>query len=276
MKLPTTPARSYSIGSLAADDQSGGDRRRGLLRGAFETVAHGYGYARHLLRGNRVAGDFSWVENTRPIVLVHGFLGTRGTMMPLTRRFQSDGRVVFTYHHGTFQLGSLASTAEQLSEHIRSIVRSLDIDAVDVVGFSMGGLVALHAIKFTPASRVIRRVVMMGAPLRGTWLALAGVATVGLISPSVWQVMPTSGFLRDLLEAPLPEGIRMRQIHAEQDAFCPNPGPIPGVDQDRDFIVLPGGHSSLVIAQPFYARAREFLDAPDEPRDYSPALPVSG
>ncbi len=267
--------RRQSATLLAVHDDQGRrqKKRRGPLRGALETVAHGLGYARHLIRGNRVAGDLSWVENTRPIVLVHGFLGTRGTMMPLTRRFQADGRVVFTYHHGTFQLGSLASTAEVLGEHIRSIVRSLDIDAVDVIGFSMGGLVALHAIKFTPAARVIRRVVMMGAPLRGTWMALAGVATVGLVSPSVWQVVPTSRFLRDLHEAPLPPGIRIRQIHAEHDALCPDPGPIPGVDRERDYIVLPGGHSSLVIAQPFYARAREFLDAPDEDHAHEGAGP---
>jgi esterase/lipase len=53
----------------------------------------------------------SWVQpGTRPVLLVHGFLGTRGTMQPLTRRFQADGRVVFSYHHGTFQLGSLRSS----------------------------------------------------------------------------------------------------------------------------------------------------------------------
>lgn len=245
---------------MAARPQS-----RGLVRGAIETVQHSLGYARHLLRGNRVAGDFSWVNNARPIVLVHGFLGTRGTMMPLTRRFQADGRVVFTYHHGTFQLGSLASTAETLRSHIRSIVESLGVDRVDVVGFSMGGLVALHALKFTDVGERVRRLVMMGAPVRGTWLSLAGVATVGLISPSVWQVIPYSRFLRQLHEAPLPAGVRIRQIHAEQDAFCPLPGPFPGVDAARDYIVLPGGHSSLVMAQPFYARAREFLDEDDPP-----------
>ncbi|MEZ4448602.1 MAG: alpha/beta fold hydrolase [Nannocystaceae bacterium] len=237
---------------------------RDRVQGAIETVQHSLGYARHLIRGNHVAGDFSWVDNARPLVLVHGFLGTRGTMMPLTRRFQADGRAVFTYHHGTFQLGSLASTAETLAAHIRSIVESLGIDRVDVVGFSMGGLVALHALKFSDAGEHVRRLVMMGAPVRGTWAALAGVATVGLISPSVWQVIPQSRFLRELLDAPLPTGIRIRQIHAEQDAFCPLPGPIRGVDPERDYIVLPGGHSSLVIAQPFYARAREFLDEADE------------
>lgn len=236
---------------------AGSDRT--LVTGALETVAHGLGYARHLLRGNKVASEFSWVQaGSRPIVLVHGFLGTRGTMMPLARRFQADGRVVFTYHHGTFQLGSLATTAQTLGQHIESIVENLGVKEVDVVGFSMGGLVALHAIKFTSAVRYVRRVVMLGAPLRGTWIALAGVATVGLVSPSVWQVMPESRFLRDLRDAPVPAGVRLRQIHAQQDALCPEPGRVRGVAPE-DYFVLPGGHSSLVIAQPFYARVREFL-----------------
>ena len=142
--------------------------------------------------------------------------------------------------------------------HIASIVESLRVEAVDVVGFSMGGLVGLHAVKFTSAARCVRRLVMLGAPLAGTWVSLAGVATVGLISPSVWQVMPQSRFLRDLHAAPAPRGVRIRQIHAQHDAFCPEPGRVRGVAPE-DYFVLPGGHSSLVLAQPFYARVREFL-----------------
>ena len=237
-----------------------------MLQHAAETLTHSFGYARHLLRGNRVAGDMSWVQpGSRPVVLVHGFLGTRGTMMPLTRRLQSDGKVVFSYHHGMLQLGSLVTSAEELTAKLRGLTESLEIDRVDVVGFSMGGLVSLHAVKFLQAHRYVRRLAMMGTPLGGTWMALAGMATVGLVSSSVWQVRPASRFLTDLRAAPLPRGVRLRQIHADADALCPDPGPVEGVDRERDYIVLPGGHSSLVIAQPFYAAVREFLDEPDEP-----------
>ncbi|HLT39322.1 MAG TPA: hypothetical protein VK034_23725, partial [Enhygromyxa sp.] len=41
--------------------------------------------------------------------------------------------------------------------------------------------------------------------------------------------------------------------------FCPPPGPIEGVAA-RDYIMLPGGHSSLVVAEPFYLACREFFD----------------
>ena len=136
---------------------------RKRLHNAAETVSHSLGYARHLLRGNRIAGDLSWVQpGTRPVVLLHGFLGTRGTMQPLTRRFQADGRVVFSYHHGTFQLGSLRASSEELIHRLRDLVENLELDRVDVLGFSMGGLVALHAVKFMQGARWIRRLVLLG------------------------------------------------------------------------------------------------------------------
>jgi pimeloyl-ACP methyl ester carboxylesterase len=237
-----------------------GARLKNRVRDAVDTVTHGYEYSRHLVRGNKVGVEMSWTRpEVSPVVLVHGFLGTRGTMLPLTRRFQSDGRVVFSYAYGTFNLGSIRRSAEDLTNHLRSICEKLEVDRLDVIGYSMGGLIALHSVKFLSGHRYVRNLVMMGSPLRGTWLSLAGVATVGAISPSVWQILPGSPFLEDLLNAPTPESVRMRQIHAVSDALCPPPGPIEGVAA-RDYIMLPGGHSSLVVAEPFYRACREFLD----------------
>jgi hypothetical protein len=75
-------------------------------------------------------------------------------------------------------------------------------------------------------------------------------------------VLPGSAFLEDLLAAPVPGVTKLRQIHATSDAFCPPPGPIPGVTP-RDYVMLPGGHSSLVVAEPFYRACREFFDEGD-------------
>jgi pimeloyl-ACP methyl ester carboxylesterase len=247
------------------------ERLGNRVRGAVETVSHGYDYARHLVQGNAVRNDMAWTRtDAPPVILVHGFLGTRGTMLPLTRRFQADGRVVFSYAYGTFNLGSIRGSAEDLATQLRTICEKLDIPHVDMVGFSMGGLIGLHAVKFLQGHRYVRRLVMMGSPLRGTWVGLAGVATVGAISPSVWQVLPGSPFLEDLLAAPVPPGVALRQIHAASDAFCPPPGPIPGVAA-RDYVMMAGGHSSLVVAPHFYEACREFLDdAPrDDEREYS-------
>ena len=241
----------------------GSDKKTGRFKVAVRTVNHGVAYARNLMRGNRFVGDMSWIRpGSPPVILCHGFLGTRGTMLPLTKRFQADGRVVFSYHHGKFQLASLRSSAQRLVEQLEQLESSLGITEFDMVGFSMGGLVALHALKFLAARRHIRRLALLGTPLEGTWAGLAGVATVGALSQSVWQVLPTSGFLKDLRDAPLPPGLTVRQIHAAEDGLCPLPRPLPGVSEDN-YIVMPGGHSSLVVARPFYAKLREFFDAAD-------------
>lgn len=237
-----------------------GDRLKNRVQDTIDTVVHGYEYGRHLVQGNRVGADMAWTRpDLPPVVLVHGFLGTRGTMLPLTRRFQADGRVVFSYAYGTFNLGSIRRSAEDLTSHLRTICEQLDVEKLDVVGYSMGGLIGLHSVKFLSGHHYVRNLVMMGSPLRGTWVSLAGVATVGAVSPSVWQILPGSPFLEDLLRAPAPAGVRMRQIHATSDALCPPPGPIDGV-APRDYVMLPGGHSSLVVTEHFYQACREFLE----------------
>ncbi len=248
-------------------------QRRGRLGLALRTLNHGLAYARYLAKGNRFTGDMSWIRpGSPPVILTHGFLGTRGTMLPLTKRFQSDGRVVFSYHHGKFQLQSLRASAQDLVAHLRELRDTLGVDRFDLVGFSMGGLTALHAIKFLQAGEYVRRLALLGTPTAGTWFGLAGVATVGAFSSSVWQVLPPSPFLADLRDAPMPEGVRVRQIHAAEDALCPLPPPIRGVNVDRDYIILPGGHSSLVVTKPFYAKLREFFDEDEGPAAEAPPL----
>ncbi len=238
------------------------DARRSSL--VIRTLSHGAAYTRHLIRGNHLPSDMKWSRpGAPPVLLAHGFLGTRGTMQPLARRFGDDGRATFSYHHGTLNLRSLLMSAQQLVDHFARLEKSLGVSQFDVVGFSMGGLIALHAVKFLQAHRWVRRLALLGSPTDGTWAGLLGVATVGWISPSVWQCLPTSEFIADLRAAPLPPGMRVRQIHASHDALCPLPRPLPGVDPQRDFIVLPGGHSSLVVAHGFYDALKDFFDEPE-------------
>ena len=209
-------------------------------------------YARQLVRGNAVQGEpASTSSNQPPVVLVHGFLGTRGTMRPLTERFREDGRAVFSHGYGRLQTSCLRRSAHGLVENIHSIRERLDVDRVDLVGFSMGGLVALHALNFLDAARYCRSLTMLGTPVQGTWMGLAGVAALGAISSSVWQVVPRSRFIEDLLAVGSPPQVRVRQVFASRDGFCPLGPRLAGV-ADTDYVILPGGHASLVVSPRFY------------------------
>ena len=251
------------------------DDVRTRFRTALDTIGHGLHYTRHLVRGNRIAMERAVVQaQLPPVILVHGFLGTRGTMLPLTQRLQAEGRAVFSYSHGTFQTASLRQSAMMLARRIRRICEDLGVDKVDVIGFSMGGLVALHAIKFMQSDRHVRRLVTLGSPFDGTWLAVAGVATLGAISASVWQVLPGARFLRELKEAPMPPRVKVRQIHGNTDNIAPVPARLEGVAA-RDCIILPGGHSTLVVADYAYEAIREFIfHPPGHERGDPPPSPV--
>ena len=105
-------------------------------------------------------------------------------MVPMCRRFRADGRIVFTYSHGSFHIRSLRATAAELVERLRDLERKAGVARFDVVGFSMGGLIALHALKFLQGQRWIRRLALLGTPSDGTWLSLAGVAEKSVVGPS--------------------------------------------------------------------------------------------
>ncbi|TPV95308.1 MAG: alpha/beta hydrolase [Myxococcales bacterium FL481] len=223
---------------------------------AGKAVKDTYAYARQLVRGNAVVGEpAELATELPPVVLVHGFLGTRGTMQPLTERFRADGRAVFSYAYGRGQTSCLRRSAEGLVQQIASLRERLDVERVDLVGFSMGGLVSLHALNFLDGARHARSLTLLGTPVSGTWMGLAGVATMGAISSSVWQVVPHSRFLDDLVRVGAPSGVRVRQIFARHDAFCPLGPRLQGV-AENDYLVLAGGHASLLINPQVYDAVR--------------------
>ena len=113
----------------------------------------------------------------------------------------------------------------------------------------MGGLIGLYYVKKLGGHEKVRKLVMMGTPLRGTWSALLGVATVGLFSSSSWQMLPGSRFLKELGAGPLPANVQYYTIAAQRDWVCPPAStPLDGAES----LTVPLGHSSLVMSEEVY------------------------
>lgn len=221
-------------------------------------------YARHLIRGHKIASRLPQKDDQRaPVVLVHGFLGTRATMEPLTRRFSERGRTVFSYAHGKFNTASIQESAEGLVRQLRMISQDFGGEKVDLVAFSFGGLLSMHALQSMGAGRYVRSLAMLGTPLRGSWLSVPGAAVIGALSSAVWQLMPSSPILRQIRQRPLPAGLHVAQIHAKGDMFCPEPGKLPHV-LEQDYIQAHGGHSSLIVAPHFFRILQAFHDRVEE------------
>ena len=150
-------------------------------------------------------------------ILVDGIWSHRARMQFYRRRLAVAGPIeIFDYRcSGTVPIDELGA---QLATRIRACSNS-----VNLVGFSMGGMVVRSAMQQDPSLRV-RRVVFMCSPHKGSWPA---VLLPWL--PACRQLVPGSAFLQQLNEMPL----RVPVLNI----WCPG-----------DLMVLPGWNARMADA----------------------------
>jgi pimeloyl-ACP methyl ester carboxylesterase len=226
--------------------------------------ADGLSYLRHLVRGNRIRRDATFARVTPespPILMIHGFLGTRGSMYLLERRLVEDGFVVVSFNLGTFNVRDIRRSAFLIHRKIERILSQTPSQRIDIIGHSMGGLIGLYYVKKLGGHARVRKLIMLGTPIRGTWTALVGVMTLGLWSTSSWQLLPRSRFLDELAKGPIPPGVEMHTIAAARDWVVP-----PGTTRlsGANTMTVPLGHSSLVVSEEVYRRVAAALRPPHE------------
>jgi triacylglycerol lipase len=242
------PARWLGKRSTVGQDLAGG--------------ADGISYLAHLARGNRIRRQLRPDELTagvKPVLLIHGFLGTRGSMYLLERRLVDDGFVVVSFNIGTLNTRDIRRSAFLIHRKIERILEQTPTKKIDIIGHSMGGLIGLYYVKKLGGDARVRRLIMMGTPVRGTWTALAGIATLGLWSTSSWQLLPRSRFLDELSSGPVPEGVAVFTIAAVRDWVVPLASTR---TSDATAVTVPLGHSSLVVSEEVYKRVSTILRAP--------------
>jgi pimeloyl-ACP methyl ester carboxylesterase len=179
------------------------------------------------------------------VLLIHGYLATRGSLHLLERNLSRRGHVVMSYKLGPINLGDIRDSAGLIARKVESIVAQTGVTQVDIVGHSMGGLVGLYYLKRLGGRHRVRRLVLLGTPARGTWSALFGLFTAPLGLASL-QLLPGSPFLRELEEMPLPEGVDVVSIGAERDWLAPLGTT---VLQGVRHISVATGHSGLLVEE---------------------------
>jgi triacylglycerol esterase/lipase EstA (alpha/beta hydrolase family) len=232
-----------------------------LVRQNLSGGADGLQYLRNLARGNRHRTEVNLErsdERAPPVLLIHGFLGTRGSMYPLERRLLEDGLTVFSFNLGALNARDIRASAFQIHRKIESILTQTSVERLDIVGHSMGGLIGLYYVKKLGGHQRVRKLIMMGTPINGTWVALLGVVTMGLVSSSSWQLLPRSSFLDELNQGSLPADVEVHTLAAARDLVCPLPSTrLRGAKSTT----VPLGHSSLVVSGEVYKRLISILRA---------------
>ncbi|WP_228979956.1 triacylglycerol lipase [Streptomyces sp. DH12] len=194
-----------------------------------------------------------------PVVLLHGLSDNRSAFVLLRRALARDGtRRVVAVNHSPLTL-DLRAAAHRLARHVEEVCERTGHARVDLVGHSLGGLVARYYVQRLGGDRRVRTVVTLGTPHSGTAAApLAGV------HPLVRQMRPGSAVLRELA-APSP-GCRTRFVSFWSDLdlwMAPaETARLDHPDLDATNVRVAGvGHLALPVHPAVTARVVEELDA---------------
>ena len=126
-----------------------------------------------------------------PVLLVHGIDDTAALFRRMKPYLENGGLPVHTPNlvpnNGNVGLTELA---KQLDQYVRSDFTTEQ--AINIVGFSMGGLVSRYYIQRLGGIHRVRKFVTIGTPHRGTWTGFLRA------NPGARDMRPTSAFLRDL------------------------------------------------------------------------------
>ena len=153
----------------------------------------------------------------RPVVLLHGFASTPRMLAFLAPQIRVRLECPVLRPALGFGWGDVLNVATCVD----AAIAAAGFGAVDVVGHSLGGLVATVLLKHIDRGSRVRRVITLGTPHRGVPLArYAALATLGL-SPCMRQLRPGSRFLARLAARPVPRGSELVAITGDGDAVVP-------------------------------------------------------
>ena len=135
----------------------------------------------------------------RPVVVVHGIFDSAQRIDPLLRGLgaRGVGPLAAIDFLPRFSTPPLEVFARQLASFVAETLRVFGADELDLVGFSMGALVARLYLQELAAGVHVRRFVSISGPHRGTQLARLAPAGWSWLA-GVAQMKPQSPLLRRL------------------------------------------------------------------------------
>lgn len=187
----------------------------------------------------------------RPVILVHGYAMSRAYFLLLARRLERAGLGPF-YGFEYWTLGKVSSAARRLGEYVDRLCEQHGVRQVDLVGHSMGGVVARYYLSFGGGAARVRHLVTLGSPHCGTETSYFGVGR------PVHELLPNSSLMARLEAAGLPPGPEVMVIWSRSDAlvWCERQAKLPGA---RELVYDDLGHLGLLASRRVAGEVAGFL-----------------
>lgn len=130
-----------------------------------------------------------------PVLLLHGFVDNRSAFAVLRRSLHQHGWPQVQALNYSPLIGDIRAAAEQLGRHVEAVCAHTGRRRIDVVGHSLGGLIARYYVQRLGGDLRIRTLVTLGTPHSGT-RAVPALAP----HPIIRQMRPGSEVLTELAE----------------------------------------------------------------------------
>jgi triacylglycerol lipase len=184
----------------------------------------------------------------RPVLLVHGFAGTKSCWIALTRALRDQGVTVDTFDYLPFGT-SVQDLADRLAVKVAGLRSETGADKVHLVGHSLGGVVIAQALADGGLASQVDTVVTLAAPFGGSpW------ATLLPLTATVRALRGGSPLLRRLAAVPVPDGVRWISLMAAFDVIVPGRRPLPTRAGVQTVTVDDVGHVGLLMSRPAIGR----------------------
>jgi triacylglycerol esterase/lipase EstA (alpha/beta hydrolase family) len=170
------------------------------------------------LSAARPAGFFplpgAGVHGPRPIVMLHGYAMNRANFVALAFRLaRAQLGPISGFEYWT--LGRTAAAARQLAWYVDQVRQDTGAAEVDLVGHSMGGVVARYYVALLGGDGAVKNLVTIGSPHGGTDVSKFGVGHANR------ELLTGSKLVQRLAAAPAPQHTRIVTILSRADALVP-------------------------------------------------------
>ncbi|MGI8981155.1 MAG: esterase/lipase family protein [Pirellulaceae bacterium] len=191
--------------------------------------------------------------SSQALILIHGLGAHWLIMSPLARRLQSQFGRVINWSYASLWSG-IERHGQQMAEQLQQLDDDPGVERIHLITHSMGGIVARLALAARLPAKM-GRMVMLAPPNTGSHVARSLAPILGRICPPLMQLSDAEqSFVASL---PPLSAVEIGIIAARHDLLVAEPRT--HLSTEKEHIILPGMHSSLLWRQETAEQAAAFL-----------------